>query len=88
MIKILSTALIVAMIGLFIQVYSTSRAQTEIKVYKAKCDSLQHISDSLYSELQPVQIELGRMQTAYDIFLDKNYKAAMQFGDIIANETE
>jgi hypothetical protein len=28
------------------------------------------------------------MQTAYDIFLDKNYKAAQQFGDIIANETE
>ena len=88
MIKILSTALIVAMIGLFIQVYSTSKAQTEIKIYKAKCDSLQHLSDSLYSELQPVQIELGRMQVAYDIFLDKNYKAAMQYGDIISNETE
>ena len=88
MIKVLSTALIIAMVGLFIQVYSTSKAQAEIKVYQVKCDSLQHISDSLYSELQPVQIELGRMQTAYDIFLDKNYKAAMQYGDIISNETE
>ena len=88
MIKILSTALIVAMIGLFIQVYSTSRAQTEIKVYKAKYDSTQRVADSLHDELLPIQIELGRMQTAYDIFLDKNYKAAQQFGDIISNETE
>ena len=88
MIKILGTALVIAMCGLFIQVYSTSKAQTEVKVYQVKCDSIQHISDSLYSELQPVQIELGRMQVAYDIFLDKNYKAAMQYGDIISNETE
>ena len=88
MIKILSTALIIVMVGLFVQVYSTSKSQAEIKVYQAKCDSLQHLSDSLYSELQPVQIELGRMRVAYDIFLDKNYKAAMQYGDIISNETE
>ena len=88
MIKVLSTALVIAMLGLFIQVYSTSKSQTEVKVYQAKCDSLQHLSDSLYSELQPVQIELGRMRVAYDIFLDKNYKAAMQFGDIISSETE
>jgi hypothetical protein len=88
MIKILSTALIVAMVNLFIQVYSTSRAQTEVAIYKAKCDSIQRVADSLHDELLPIQIELGRMQTAYDIFLDKNYKAAMQFGDIIANETE
>jgi type II secretory pathway component PulL len=88
MIKILSTALVIAMIGLFIQVYSTSKAQTEVKIYQAKCDSLQRVSDSLYDRLFPTEIELNRMQTAYDIFLDKNYKAAQQFGDIISNETE
>ena len=88
MIKVLSLALVIAMCGLFIQVYSTSKAQSEIKVYQAKCDSLQHLSDSLYSELQPIQIEYSRMQVAYDIFLNKNHKAAMQFGDIISNETE
>ena len=70
MIKVLSIALVIAMCGLFIQVYSTSKSQSEIKVYQAKCDSLQHLSDSLYSELQPVQIELNRMKIAYDIFLD------------------
>ena len=88
MIKILSTALIVAMIGLFIQVYSTSKSQTEVKMYQAKCDSLQHVSDSLYQELEPTKIELGRMQVAYEIFLDKNYTAAMQYGDIISSFTE
>jgi type II secretory pathway component PulL len=88
MIKVLSTALIVSLIGLFIQVYSTSKAQTEVKAYQAKCDSLQRTSDSLYDRLFPAEIELNRMRIAYDIFLDKNYKAAMQYGDIIANETE
>jgi len=88
MIKILSLALAISMCGLFIQVYSTSKAQTEVKIYKERCDSLQHVSDSLYDRLFPAEVELNRMQTAYDIFLDKNYKAAMQYGDIISNETE
>lgn len=87
-IKVLSLALVIAMIGLFIQVYSTSKAQNEVKIYQAKCDSLQRASDSLYDRLFPAEIELNRMRVAYDIFLDKNYKAAMQFGDIISNETE
>lgn len=88
MIKILSLALIIAMCGLFIQVYSTSKAQTEVKIYQAKCDSLQHVSDSLYDRLFPAEIELNRMQTAYEIFLKRNNKAAIQYGDIISNETE
>jgi hypothetical protein len=88
MIKVLSIALVIAMCGLFIQVYSTSKAQSEIKVYQAKCDSLQHLSDSLYSELQPIQIEYGRMQVAYEIFIKRNPKAASQYGDIISEETE
>ena len=88
MVKILSTALIVAMVGLFIQVYSTSKSQTEVKVYEAKCDSLQRASDSLYDRLFPTEIELHRMQTAYEIFANRNPKAASQYGDIISNETE
>jgi type II secretory pathway component PulL len=88
MVRVLSTALVIAMIGLFVQVYSTSKSQTEVAIYKAKCDSLQQVSDSLYDRLFPAEVELNRMQTAYDIFLDKNYKAAIQYGDIISNETE
>ena len=51
-------------------------------------DSLQHVIDSLNAELFPVQIELGRYQVAYDIFMSRNPKAASQYGDIISNETE
>ena len=88
MIKVLSTALIVSLIGLFIQVYSTSKSQTEVKIYRAKCDSLQNVSDSLYGELFPTQIELNRMRIGYNILLERNPKAAKQLGDIISNETE
>lgn len=88
MIKVLSISLVIAMLGLFVQVYSTSKAQNEVKIYKAKCDSLQRASDSLYNRLFPAEIELNRMQTAYEIFLKQNNKAAQQYGDIISNETE
>jgi len=88
MIKVLSTALVVSLLGLFIQVYSTSKSQTEVKVYQTKCDSLQRASDSLYDRLFPTEIELHRMQTAYEIFANRNPKAASQYGDIISNETE
>ena len=39
-------------------------------------------------ELLPVQIELGRYQVAYEIFVERNPKAASQYGDIISQETE
>lgn len=51
-------------------------------------DSLQKRCDSLYSELFPVQIELGRYQVAYEIFMERNPKAAQQYGTIISEETE
>ncbi len=51
-------------------------------------DSLQHVIDSLYMENFPCQIELGRYQVAYQIFMERNPKAASQYGDIISQETE
>lgn len=51
-------------------------------------DSLQKRCDSLYWELFPVQVELGRYETAYEIFMERNPKAASQYGDIISQETE
>lgn len=51
-------------------------------------DSLQHLSDSLYDENYPCQIELNRYQIAYQIFLKRNPKAAEQYGTIISEETE
>lgn len=51
-------------------------------------DSLQHVIDSLYMENFPCQVELGRYQVAYEIFMERNPKAASQYGDIISEETE
>lgn len=51
-------------------------------------DSLQHLSDSLYSENFPCQIELGRYQVAFTIFAERNPKAAEQYAEIISSETE
>lgn len=61
---------------------------SEIKILKNKVDSLQNLSDSLYAENFPCQIELGRYQIAYEIFLERNRKAAEQYGTIISEETE
>lgn len=51
-------------------------------------DSLQNLVDSLHSENFPCQVELGRYQVAYQIFMERNPKAASQYGDIISEETE
>lgn len=62
--------------------------KTELVQTKKSLDSLQKVSDSLYNELFPVQVELGRFQVAYEILSERNPKAASQYGDIISNETE
>lgn len=51
-------------------------------------DSLQNLADSLYNENFPCQIELGRYKVAYEIFMERNPKAAQQYGTIISEETE
>jgi uncharacterized protein HemX len=86
--QILSIALILSMIGLGIQVYSTCKAQKENKIYKNQITFLKHNSDSLYSELYPAQNELDRRIEAFHIFLKRNRKAAEQYATIISEETE
>lgn len=51
-------------------------------------DSLQKVADSLEAENFPCQVELNRYQMAYEIFMERNPKAAKQYGDIISEETE
>jgi hypothetical protein len=51
-------------------------------------DSLQIRYDSLHWEQFRVQVELGRYEVAYQIFMERNPEAAKQYGDIISNETE
>ncbi len=62
--------------------------KVEIQKLTKDVDSLQILNDSLNMELFPAEVELGRYQIAYEIFLERNPKAASQFGDIISNETE
>jgi len=51
-------------------------------------DSLQNLVDSLHAENFPCQIELSRYERAYQIFMERNPKAAEQYGTIISDETE
>ena len=60
----------------------------ELEKVQVKRDSLQRIYDSIYNENFSYQIDLTRYQVAYEIFLERNPKAASQFDDIISKETE
>lgn len=71
-----------------VQSYLTKDSKVEIRRLNLKVDSLQNQVDSLHAENYPCQIELSRYQTAYEIFVKRNPKAASEYGDIISNETE
>ena len=88
MLKNFIPAILILVAGMLIQTKRVFDAQKEVVIYKAKCDSLQHISDSLYWELLPTQIELGRHLVAYNMFMEKNPEAAKEFYDIISSKTE
>ena len=66
----------------------SKKQDSVIHILQTKNDSLQKVCDSLHDENFSSQIELGRYQVAYQIFMERNPKAASQFGDIISNETE
>ena len=86
--QILTIALVLSLIGLFIQVHLTTKAQSELIDAKLKYQALHEYSDSLYSELYPAQIELDRHIEALHIFMKRNPKAANEYADIISEETE
>lgn len=84
--------MILVFVAFAVAAFTIGLQQTKIKTQQremqAKIDSLTHLSDSLHWELFPVQIELGRYQVAYEIFSERNPKAAEQYGTIISEETE
>lgn len=86
--NILVIILIILLTGRLVQIYSMDKTETQLKVYKAKCDSLTVYSDSLYSELYPCQVEFSRYIDALHIFMKRNPKAADQYATIISEETE
>lgn len=65
-----------------------SNQVSQVKNLTTKVNELQIISDSLHAENFPCQIQLNRYQIAYEIFLERNRKAAEEYGTIISEETE
>jgi hypothetical protein len=84
----LSICLIWTSIRLSNEKQNIEPTKMELVQTKKSLDSLKIVSDSLYYELFPIQVELGRFQVAYEIFMERNPKAASQYGDIISQETE
>ena len=86
MVKVLTTAVIVAMAMLFIQVYFTTSSQKQLKEVQSVCDSLQtrvlqveNFADSIKSELFVYETQLNRYYIALEMLEDENYAAASEF---------
>ncbi len=87
-IVLLLLSLIWSTVMLSNSVEAMKEKDTQINQLTKQVDSLEVLSDSLKVELFPVEVQLGRYQVAYELFLERNPKAASQFGDIISHETE
>lgn len=73
---------------LLVQRNEMKSVQMDLEKTKKSLDSLQKVNDTLYSNLYPCEIQLNRYEIAHQIFINRNPKAALQFSDIISNETE
>ena len=85
---IVCLSLLWSLLRLNIQNSYLEKKTIELEQVKKEMDSIQFVSDSMYAELYPCEIELNRYEIAYQIFLRRNPKAASQYGDIISQETE
>jgi len=87
--KSLKITVVILALFLIWEIIMSSKNQ---KIYEqqltTKCDSIQHIADSIHNKSYDDEIELNRYQIAFEIFLKRNPKAAEEYGDIISNETE
>ena len=89
--QVASGAALFLLVICYLQQKQMAKLRQEVKIKTnttQTIDSLQKRCDSLYDELFPTQIELGRYQVAYEIFMERNPKAAQQYGTIISEETE
>ena len=78
---IVGTGAVSVLLICFLQQKELSKLRAEVKVQQTRVDSV-------HNENFPCQIELGRYQVAYQIFMERNPKAAQQYGTIISEETE
>jgi hypothetical protein len=78
-VKILSTALIVAMLMLFTQVYLNKTVNDEVDLCNFEADTLEYRVDSIKSEIFVLETQLNRYQIALEMLEDENYQAASEF---------
>ena len=79
MIKVLSTAVVVSLIMLFVQVYLNSTVNDELNLANFEIDTLEYRVDSIKSEMFPLETELNRYRIALEMLEDENPKAASEF---------
>jgi len=78
-VKILSTALVVAMSMLFVQVYLNKTVNDEVNLCNFEADTLEYRVDSIKSELFVLETQLNRYQIALEMLEDENSPAASEF---------
>jgi len=78
-VKVLSTALVVAMLMLFAQVYLNKTVNDEVNLCNFEADTLEYRVDSIKSELFILETQLNRYQIALEMLEDENSPAASEF---------
>ena len=78
-VKVLSTALVVAMSMLFAQVYLNKTVNDEVNLCNFEADTLEYRVDSIRSELFVLETQLNRYQIALEMLEDENHQAASEF---------
>jgi hypothetical protein len=78
-VKVLSTALVVAMLMLFAQVYLNKTVNDEVDLCNFEADTLEYRVDSIRSELFVLETQLNRYQIALEMLEDENSPAASEF---------
>jgi hypothetical protein len=78
-VKVLSTALVVAMLMLFAQVYLNKTVNDEVDLCNFEADTLEYRVDSIKSEIFVLETQLNRYQIALEMLEDENYQAASEF---------
>jgi hypothetical protein len=83
-VKVLSTALVVAMVMLFVQVYLNKTVNDEVNLCNFEVDTLEYRADSIRSEIFVLETQLNRYQIALEMLEDENYQAASEFNKRLA----
>jgi hypothetical protein len=83
-VKILSIALVVAMLMLFTQVYLNKTVNDEVNLCNFEADTLKYRVDSIKSELFVLETQLNRYQIALEMLEDENHQAASEFNKRLA----